>query len=75
MSSFNLFRELIEKARAAVKDGRSSVVTKKNKTLLTAEETINQITYDLNNAMAEVLQLMLNNILHGTIKLLNEAVY
>ena len=50
----NFYREVIEKARAAIKDGRSSDVTKKNPALLSAEETINQVTYDLNSAEAAV---------------------
>ena len=50
----NFHREFIEKSRAAIKDGRSSDVTKRNPALIAAEETINQITYDLNSAEAEV---------------------
>ncbi len=47
-------REALEKLRAAIKDGRNNPATKKNKALLGAEDTANQLNYDLNKAESDV---------------------
>ena len=53
-------RSGIEKLKQAIKEGKSNAVTKKNKVIRGAEETLNQMVYDLKNASAQVRVLTFN---------------
>lgn len=48
------FRLHLEKLRSTVTDGKANKVTKKNKTLLAAEEELNKLNYSLRSAATEV---------------------
>ena len=47
-------RQNLEKLRQAVDKGRKNAVTKKNKAIITANETLNKLSSELNKKMAQV---------------------
>ena len=54
INSISFPREALEKLHMAIKDGRSSKVTRKNKALLGAEESHAQLSYDIKHAESNV---------------------
>ena len=48
------FRSDLEKLRRAIDEGRKSAVTKKNKALITANESLNKFSSELNKKIAQV---------------------
>ena len=50
---FVIPRSNLEKMKQAIQEGKKSAVTKGNKVLLSAEENLNQMVYDLESARGE----------------------
>ena len=54
MSLFLHYRQNLEKLRQAIDEGRKNAVTKKNKAIITANETLNKLSSELNKKMSQV---------------------
>lgn len=52
---FNVDSESLERLRHAVTDGRTNPITKRNKTLSTAEKEIAKFDKELSSAVSEVM--------------------
>ena len=48
------YREELEKLKHTIDDGKSNVITKKNKMLMTAQETLNRLYNEMNKADTQV---------------------
>ena len=51
------FRADLEKLRLAIDEGRKNAVTKKNRALISANESLNKFNAELNKKIAQVLSL------------------